>query len=45
MENKCWLCECPLDEDEVQYCTNCELYMTREIVRSQEEDNSHQETA
>jgi hypothetical protein len=25
MENECWLCECPLDEDEVQYGTHCEL--------------------
>ena len=25
MEDKCWMCDCELDEDEVQYCTHCEL--------------------
>jgi hypothetical protein len=31
MENKCWMCDCELDEDEVQYCTHCEMQMLAEI--------------
>jgi hypothetical protein len=31
MENKCWMCDCELDEDEVQYCSHCELQMEAEI--------------
>jgi hypothetical protein len=36
MENKCWMCDCELDEDEVQYCTHCELQITTEILRETE---------
>lgn len=32
MKNKCWFCDAELDEDEVQYCTHCELQMTAEIL-------------
>ena len=32
MENKCWMCDCELDEDEVQYCTHCELQLLSEIL-------------
>lgn len=32
MENKCWMCDCELDEDEVQYCTHCELQMMTDIL-------------
>jgi hypothetical protein len=38
MENECWLCECPLDEDEVQYGTHCELQLLSEILQ---EENSN----
>ena len=38
MENKCGMCGCELDEDEVQYCTHCELRMTAEI-NGEEDDN------
>jgi len=31
MENKCWMCDCELDEDELQYCCHCELQMMAEI--------------
>jgi hypothetical protein len=34
--NNCWLCDCPLDEDEVQYCTNCELNMAQEMLAQME---------
>lgn len=36
MENKCWMCECDLDEDEVQYCVYCELQMMTEILQETE---------
>ncbi len=39
MENKCWLCECPLDEDEVQYCTNCELNMAKEMLKEAQHES------
>jgi len=38
MENECWLCECELDEDEVQYCTICELQMMAEINEEENEN-------
>jgi hypothetical protein len=38
MENKCWMCDCELDEDEVQYCTHCELQLLSEILQ---EENSN----
>jgi midasin (ATPase involved in ribosome maturation) len=36
MESKCWMCDTELDEDEVQYCTHCELRMTAEILQETE---------
>ncbi len=38
MENKCWMCDCELDEDEVQYCPHCELQMTGEINEEEDEN-------
>ena len=36
--SRCWLCENPLEEDEVQYCTFCELMMTKEILKEAENE-------
>ena len=38
MENKCGMCGCELDEDEVQYCTHCELQMMAEINEEGDEN-------
>jgi hypothetical protein len=38
MENKCWMRDCELDEDEVQYCAHCELQMTAEINEEENEN-------
>jgi hypothetical protein len=40
MENKCWMCGCELDEDEVQYCTYCELRMTAELAGIENENEN-----
>lgn len=41
MENpECWLCEAPLDADEVQYCTSCELNMAKEVLAAAEQEAS-----
>jgi hypothetical protein len=44
MESKCWICDTELDEDEVQYCTNCELQMMAEI-NGEENENARAEEA
>jgi hypothetical protein len=32
MENKCWMCDCELDEDEVQYCVHCAMHLNAEMA-------------
>lgn len=31
-QGNCWMCNEPLDEDEVQYCSECELAMLQEMA-------------
>ncbi len=32
----CWMCDSKLDDDEVQYCTTCELHMLWRIQADEE---------
>jgi len=44
METKrCWLCEAPLDTDEIQYCTCCELMMLQEIAGEAYQERDEEE--
>jgi hypothetical protein len=36
---ECWMCQADLAEDEVQYCTGCELGMMQDILKQQEEQS------
>lgn len=40
LADRCWMCNAPLDADETQYCTVCELKMLRILA---EEEISDQE--
>jgi hypothetical protein len=40
MENReCWMCKSELDEDEVQYCSVCELAMLTELLEGAQASN------
>jgi hypothetical protein len=36
MFGECWMCDAPLDEEEVQYCSACELGLLTEIAQETE---------
>jgi len=38
-ENTCWLCLGYLDEEEVQYCSDCELAMLKEILEKENHES------
>ena len=37
----CWMCGVMLDEDEIQYCSPCELAMLQELL-AETEETSHE---
>lgn len=36
---ECGLCGAPLDEEEVQYCAQCELKMMKEILQEESHED------